>query len=153
MRAPRTCRGYCTGAPCQNRASASPVRRYPVERTATPPLAAAAVVRDVRAGRGEPWVNTALRTRAAALRDILASDVAPGCTAEQLRDAVLGDDVGPVTGAARRSAVSLAIIWGASGADLASLVAAHRLLRSLRADVVFTPIQQQIFAQVAYLLG
>lgn len=120
------------------------------------PLVATSVTRDVRSGRSEAWMNTALRTRSEALRDVLASDVDPGTSATALRDELVRGKALVVRPEAVASAAVLATVWAASAEGLTGMVAGYRLLRQVvdgHGAARLLPIQRQVYAQVAYLLG
>src|SRR5690606_9817766 len=120
------------------------------------PLVATSVVRDVRSGRSEAWVNTALRTRSEALRDVLAADVVPGTSATALMDALVEGGTVLVRPEAAAAAAALATVWAASADGLAGTVAGYRLLRQVvqeHGHLRLLPVQRQVYAQVAFLLG
>lgn len=120
------------------------------------PLVATSVVRDVRSGRSEAWVNTALRTRSEALRDVLAADVVPGTSARALMDELVAGETVLVRPETVASAATLATVWAASAEGLAGTVAGYRLLRQVvqeHGHLRLLPVQRQVYAQVAFLLG
>lgn len=115
------------------------------------------VITEIQRGRIQPWTYTALRTKSAALRDIMALALTDGAMGERaLRDHLTaGSALGDRVASLRPTAVALATVWTASAGDDSARVAAHRLFRHVvtQEPELLTRDQQQIYAQLSFTVG
>lgn len=121
-------------------------------------VAGARLVAEIGDGRGQAWVNTALRTKSAAVRDAMALDITQGALGEQqlsehLASLPRSDTASPMH--KPQTAATLATIWAASHLGDVYARAAHRLFRSVLhgSPPVLRREQQQIYAQLCFVLG
>lgn len=123
---------------------------------AVEPLVSPRIIRDIGRGHSSRWMHTALRGRNHAILDILARHLTNGeMDADRLRGRLLAEDLPIVANSNARAAAALGTIWASIGSGNQDARAGHALLGAVTADApnVLTPKQQQIYAQVSFLLG